>query len=254
MKAWGLAVVLLVASLRLHAQASKGVRMDFRFSSVVLATDDTLAGSVALRLSPDVLYLRRPDGTLLAFEPAAVKAFAVQSQVLLSGLGASKSAYNPDSTVIRLFRSLALPTLHPDQRPALQFFEQLGSGPVLLLRRPYLMRQAVAIAAITPTAGTTERFMAGQNMSRAPSQPLDRLRGRFVETSEIREAFFLAWPNGDVRALLHIRKDLLAAFPAQAPEIKAFVRHKRITLAAASAAELSELVRLANSLSSTKMP
>ena len=249
MKAALVAVVLLLASGSARGQAIRGVRLDFRLSRVVLANDDTLSGYAALRFGPDLLCLALPDGTVRAFEPSAVKAFAVQRQVPLAARGMLREASNPDSTVVRLFRSVPGPAERAGGPPKTAFFEQLCAGPVLLLRRPYPYTQTLS----TTTSTTPPDMLSRANMSggRGLASGTSALYPmRFRTVSELREAFYLGLANGELRPIHSLNKDVIAVFPAYAPQLKALVRAR--SMSCTSARDLSELVNYANALAAAK--
>lgn len=245
MKACLVAVVLLLASGVARGQAHQGVRLEFRYSRVVLATDDTLSGYVALRLGPDLLCLALPDGTVRAFEPAAVKAFVVQGQMPVAARGMLREAVNFDSTVVRLFRSVRRPAERAGSAAEVVFFEQLSGGPVLLLRRPYALTFTLPMTtSASPPDGLSRAAMSGGRG--LPLGTPGLYPQRFRTQDEVREAYYLALENGELRPIHSLKKDVLAAFPAHAPQLGAYLRAHGPS--ATSARDLSELVNYANSL------
>lgn len=246
MKKWLIIGCWLLSSSAVCGQAPGSFRLLFKSSSVVLANADTLAGTVVLQFSPDILYLTLPDGTMRAFEPKAVAAFAVQGEIRLTPQGQPDLAHSPDPTVVRLFRSVPYPAAHAGQTPVMTFFEQIGPGPVLLLHRPYRAMRSVALT--SPTSAPDALARANMQGGRGQSLPLSALYpARFRTISEVQDAYFLAWATGKFLPLQSPKKDVLAAFPEHAAALKEFVRARQLDCV--SAQGLNELVSYANSLS-----
>ncbi|GAB3866821.1 hypothetical protein GCM10028824_07920 [Hymenobacter segetis] len=245
-----LAYLLLLARGTAHGQANTGVRLDFQFSRIVLANGDTLAGPVAMHYATDVLYLAQPDGTVRNLVPGMVAAFAVQGEKFATGQGRYRVARAADPTVLRLFRTLPWNGEHPDQRPEPYFFEQLAEGPVLLLRRQFLVPRQVALNMAGPAHGGG----LSRSLPVAPGKlpVVDIAPVQFRTVNELQDVFYLAWPTGEIRALRNPRKDLLAAFPEQAQQLQAYARAQGLGFA--TARELHELVSYANSLASAAKP
>lgn len=245
MKTWLIIGCWLLSSHTICGQTAGSFRLLFKSSSVVLANADTLAGTVALQLSPDILYLTLPDGTMRAFEPKAVAAFAVQGEIRLTPQGQPDPAHSPDPTVVRLFRSVPRPAAQTGQPPIVAFFEQIGAGPVLLLHRPCRVVRSVALN--TPT--TAPDALARANMQGGRGQPLPTAAlypSRFRTISEVQDAYFLAWATGKFLPLQSPKKNVLAAFPEHAAALKQFVQARQLDCA--SPQGLNELVSYANSL------
>ena len=233
-----------------HAQGTWGVRLDFRFSRVVLINGDTLSGPVSIRQRPDLLYLTQPDGRVRALVPATVAAFAVQGPLPVANGPGLPQHTSPDPTVVRLFRTLNLKPARPDLRPEPTFFEQLSEGPVLLLRRQSIVPHQVALqmTALGPNGGPD------RGMATMPVRPLAPVPTpvHYRTVSEVQDVFYLAWAPGDVRELHHPRKDLLAAFPGQAQQLQAYAKAQN--LGYTTAYELHQLVSYANALGVAAAP
>lgn len=256
MKAWVLIGALLLSGVPAWGQAGSSLRLSFRFSRMVLATGDTLSGPVALHFAPDLLYLAQFDGTIRTFAPSAVVACAVQGELPTPGLALRAT----DPTVVRLFRVLVWQPTHPDQRPEMAFFEQLSaSGAVLLVRRQCLVPHVLAALGSAGTSGSLlgpgapGGFGTGNGGGGGRGAPLQSaVVPRYTTVLELRDMLYLAWPNGEIRPLRNLRKDLLAAFPGQVRQLHDYAQIHRLTYATAS--ELSELVNYANSLAMAVVP
>ena len=220
------------------------MRLTFRLGRVVLMNGDTLDGAVALQFGPDLLLLARPDGSVRTFIPAAVAACAVQQEMTASG-----SAASADPNLVRLFRALPWYPDRSRKQPEYAFFEQLGGGPVLLLRRQRLGQRTVAYVPQPATvgAGVFGIPVGGNSRGLPPPSP-----SRYLSLPELREEFFLVRASDDLAPLRPGLKDLLAAFPALAPQLHAYAQAHR--LSAGSARELAELVGYANSLAAPAAP
>ncbi|MBH8557178.1 hypothetical protein [Hymenobacter negativus] len=239
-----------MAQVPVYGQGNSGVRLDFEFSRIVLASGDTLAGPVAMHYATDMLYLAQPDGTIRTLVPAAVAAFAVQGERFATGQGRYRAAHAADPTVLRLFRTLPWTGERPEQRPEPYFFEQLAEGPVLLLRRQLLVPRQIALNMSGPARGG--------GLSRAlPVAPgkqpvVDIAPVQYRTVNELQDIFYLAWPTGLIRPLRNLKKDLLAAFPGQAQKIQTYAKAQ--SLGFATAHELHVLVSYANSLAIATTP
>jgi len=233
---WALALLVPAA----QAQPGSGplTRLEFRFGRVVLATGDTLDGSVALQFSPDLLYLAQADGTVRTLAPAAVAACAVQGPLARSG---PVRYAGVDPAQVRLFRALAWPPARTNGRAEVFFFEQLSGGPVLLVRRPRLVQHAVVLPAAPPVTGSgVFGVPAGAGRNAPPPQPA------YGTLGEVQDAYYLARAGGEIRPLRPNRKELLAAFPQQAGALNAYLEANRVT--SGRPCELTEFVNYANSL------
>ena len=241
-------ILLLFAAFLLCAGAARAqagteggsLRLTFRLGRLVLLSGDTLDGPVALQFGPDLLFLARSDGSVRTFVPAAVAACAVQQEMTAATSGAAAAA---DPNLVRLFLALPRPAGHQPKQPEFAFFEQLGSGPVLLLRRQRLAQRTVAYtpAPVMVGAGVFGVPAGGNSRGAPPPSP-----PRYVYLPELREEFFLVRSAADLTPLRPELKALLGAFPALAPQLQAYAQAHR--LHASSARELTELVTYANSL------
>lgn len=215
-------------------------RLKFKLGRVVLMSGDTLDGPVALQFGPDLLLLAQTNGAVRTFAPEAIAACAVQQEITTS---VNNAAMATDPNQVRLFRALPW---HPDRnrkQPEFAFFEQLGPGPVLLLRRQRLAQRTVAYTPVPVTVGAGMFGIPLGNNSRGlppPSPP------RYLSLPELREDFFLLRAADDLVPLRPGLKELLGALPALAPQLRAYALAHR--LSASSARELAELVAYANSL------
>lgn len=212
------------------------IRLKFRLGRVILMTGDTLDGPVAIQFGPDLLYLAQADGTIRTLAPATLAACAVQQE--MSG---PASANDADANPIRLFRTLPYAS-NSLARPEILFFEQLGAGSVLLLRRPARTQRLIAYSEPVVTAGVgVFGLPVGTTNSRGLPPPTPP---RYASLTELREVFFLGYSGESSVQLFTGLKDILAAFPQQAALLKAYAHEHRIRLTVAR--DLAELVRIGN--------
>ncbi|MET4073102.1 hypothetical protein [Hymenobacter sp. UYCo722] len=242
MKLLLLFVLLCLFAAPARAQSGAGnspLRLKFRLGRVVLLSGDTLDGPVALQFGPDLLFLARPDGTIRTFAPVAVAACAVQQEMSMAADGSAAA----DPNQVRLFRALPWYPDRNQKQPEIAFFEQLGAGPVLLLRRQRLAQRTVAYTPVPATvgAGVFGIPVGGNSRGLPPPSPT-----RYLSLPELREEFYLLRTADDLVPLRPGLKELLGAFPVVALQLQSYAQAHR--LSAGSARELSELVSLANSL------
>ena len=249
MKLLLLFVLLCLFAAPARAQSGAGnspLRLKFRLGRVVLLSGDTLNGPVALQFGPDLLFLARPDGSVRTIIPAAIAACAVQQEMTITANG---SAMTTDPNQIRLFRALPWYPDRSRKQPEYAFFEQLGGGPVLLLRRQRLTQRTVAYTPLPLMVGAGMFGIPVGSNSRGmppPSPP------RYLSLPELREEFFLIGSSDELAPLRPGLKELLVAFPALAAQLQAYAQEHR--LSAGSARELTELVGYANSLATNVTP
>ncbi|WP_426491844.1 hypothetical protein [Hymenobacter sp. 102] len=113
------------------------------------------------------------------------------------------------------------------------FFEQLSSGPIILLRREGLVQRPIN-SGLGPYGGY------GYGMP-----------GRTVGYyTDVQDSFFLGLPNGNVLSLRNPKKDLLAYFHDQARRIEQYAKDNKLSYT--DARELAYIVNYANSLSAAK--
>lgn len=245
MKSALLLCIGLFSTVLANAQGARGVRLDFRYSRVVLTNGDTLAGPVSMRQEPDLLYLAQPDGSVRTLVPAMVAAFAVQGPLPVANSAVMYPDASQEPNVMRLFRTIDLKPERLDLRPEPTFFEQLSEGPVLLLRRQIVVPCQIALR--MNGAGPVRAYGSMAGGPGRPSLPVPASTPMQYRTvSKMQDVFYLAWASGEVRQLHHLRKDLLAAFPGQAQQIEAYAKAQN--LGYTSAYELHQLVSYVNSL------
>ncbi|TGE24560.1 hypothetical protein E5K00_04930 [Hymenobacter aquaticus] len=236
------------------AQQRQTFTQQFAGSTVLLTSGDTLQGPLLLHRNEDVILLTMPDNTVNTFSAVAVQSFAVKGQQddrrnYYDDFFDSRSGYyygNPyynmpprprrerrDTSLVRVFRTFRWnhDNDYSDfKSPA--FFEQLSGGPNLLLRRESLIERPVYN---NPMYGGY-----GYGMPRT------------MYYNEIRDAFYLGLPSGNVLSLRNPKKDLLAAFRQHAKQIEQYAKDNRLTFT--EARDLAFIVNYANSLQKEPKP
>ncbi|WP_400191053.1 hypothetical protein [Hymenobacter sp. B81] len=255
--AWfSLSSVLVLSLLAAPAaRAQRALVQQFAASTVLLTTGDTLHGPLTLHADRDLLLLTMPDQTVRTVAAVAVRFFAVQGEQTTRSqqyydyydfydarrgyYGGSPRWLNPppprperpDTALVRVFRSLRWNrgNDYSDFRmPA--FFEQLSRGPVLLLRRESLVERPI---------NAPSSYYAGGYGYGLP-------RGTMGYYTELRPAFFLGTPEGEVVELRNPKKDLLAYFQPEARQLEQYAKEHKLNFS--DARELAYLINYANSL------
>ena len=246
MKSLLILFILLLLGSSVGAQpgsSAQPLRLKFRLGRVVLMSGDTLDGPVALQFGPDLLFLALADGSVRTFAPASVAACAVQQEIAPRGSG---DDLEPNQ--VRLFRALRFAS-NPRDRSEVVFFEQLGTGPVLLLRRQYLEQRLQAFTLPAATVGNGMFGVPVGTNSRGVSPPPAI---RYTTLPVMKETFYLANSAEELQPLGTGLKAMLAAFPEQAAQLEAYAHQHRLKMG--SARDLAELVEFRNSLAPAASP
>ncbi|KAA9339712.1 hypothetical protein F0P96_03600 [Hymenobacter busanensis] len=247
-----LVVFLLVAvGGRWPAMAQRALVQEFSGSTVLLASGDTLNGPLTFHADRDVVLVTLPDQTVRTVSAVAVKLFAVKGEKTQRdndyydyyNFYDSRRGYyngNPywngprptqrrDTALVRVFRTYRWDKgndYSDFKTPA--FFEQLSTGPVILLRREALVERMV----------NSSPYYAGYGYGLP--------RGPVGYYTDIRDYFFLGTPQGNVVELRNPKKDLLAYFSKEARQLEQYAKTNKLSFT--DAHELAYLVNYANSL------
>lgn len=264
----GLSAVLVALVLGLMpasgalAQRSNFVQ-EFAGSTILLANGDTLEGPLVLHRNEDVVRMTMPDNTINTLSAVAVQSFAVKGEQVDRRRDAyyyddfydarrgyyygSPAFFNrplpkrrerPDTSLVRVFRTYRWnrDNDYSDYKsPA--FFEQLSSGPTVLLRREALVERPVYAAGPYGYGGGYGGY--------GPS----RYAGSY---SEIKDNFYLGTSTGNIIPLRNPKKDMLAAYPKLARQIEKYAKQNNLNFTIAR--ELAFIVNYANSLTEEKQP
>ncbi len=213
---------------------------EYRQGTVVLTSGDTLRGPLKLYLDRDVLLVTMPDSTVRTVAAVAVRTFAVRGAVLPYGTSLP-SARTALPARVRRFRQgplRARPFLvyHWNHDKASDytspaFFERLNGGPVVLLRRRFLVRRSVSQSDAYGYPATYYR----------PRVPAPR-----ISYLDVSDWYYLGTPEGQVVALRRPRRDLLGYFQAEAAQLEAYAEEHKLSFDADH--DLARLVDYANAL------
>ncbi|KAA9332169.1 hypothetical protein F0P96_11830 [Hymenobacter busanensis] len=229
----------LLLPLAAGAQGTSSRAQLFRVGVVVLNSGDTLRGPVQLFLDRDALAVTMPDSTVRTVSAVAVQTFAVRSPILprsayyaLSRMGNDRARRLRGPQRYRQFLVYRWNHDRPTSNftsPA--FFERLNGGPVLLLRRRYLVERT--------SSRTLDNYTTPANRPTRPMQVL-------TTYTDVSDRYYLATPAGAIVALRRPKRDLLAYFPAQAQQLEAFASQHKLSFDTEEG--LARLVDFANLL------
>lgn len=261
-----LALSFLPASVAL-AQRANFVQ-EFAGSTILLANGDTLEGPLVLHRNEDVVRMTMPDNTISTLSAVAVQSFAVKgeqhdrrrdafyyddfydarrgyyygSPAFFNG-PLPKRRERPDTSLVRVFRTYRWnrDNDYSDYKsPA--FFEQLSSGPTVLLRREALVERPVY-------ANGPYGYGYGGGFGGYPYGGASRYAGSY---SEVKDNFYLGTPTGSIIPLRNPKKDLLSAYRKQARQIEQYAKQNNLDYT--NARELAFIVNYANSLTGDQQP
>ncbi|OUJ74289.1 hypothetical protein [Hymenobacter crusticola] len=250
---------LLLAGTAWAQRTSSSFVQQFAGGTVLLANGDTIEGPLALHRNEDVILVSMPNNTVSTLSAVAVQSFAVKGERLdrnrnqfddfydarmgyyygspIYGYTPRARRTTPDTSLVRVFRVFRWnhDNDYSDfKSPA--FFEQLSSGPTLLLRRESLVQRPVSY-------GSPYGF-GGYGAYGYP-YGVPRTMGYYTE---IKDNFYLGTPSGTIISLRNPKKDLLAAFRQQAKQIEKYAKENQLDYT--NARELAFIVNYANSLQS----
>ena len=250
--------LLLVLPVAAQAQrgAGQGFTQQFNRATVLLTTGDTLSGPVQLHRTEETLLMELADNTVRTLPAVSVQSFAVQGErydrsreryyyddfyAMRQGYYSGNPLYTmpvprrrerPDTTLVRVFRTYRWNRNndYSDFR-APGFFEQLSSGPVILLRREGLVQRPISAGPY----GYGSYGGAGRTV------------GYYTD---VQDSFFLGLPSGTVLALRTPKKDVLAYFQGNSRRIEQYAKENKLSYT--DARELAYIVNYANSLNTEK--
>lgn len=248
--------LLLIAHGATHAQANgTGFVQNFAGGTVLLASGDTIEGPITFHRSEDVILVTMPDQTVSTLAAVAVQSFAVKGEqgnnlrqydnfyTARQGYYHGNPGYNRpagrrvlDAGQVRIFRVYRWNrgNDYSDFRsPA--FFEQISGGPNVLLRRETLIQRPMNYAS-----------PYGYGMG-AYGMGMPRTIGYYTD---VKDAFYLGLPDGNVLSLRNPKKDLLNAFRQQSKLIDKYAKENQLDYTKAQ--DLAYIINYANSLPGPK--
>ncbi|MCA8830033.1 hypothetical protein [Hymenobacter pini] len=253
--------LLLLLPVAAQAQrGGEGFTQQFNRGSVLLSTGDTLSGPVMLHRTEETLTMSLADNTVRTLPAVNVQSFAVQGERYdrsrerfyyddfyamrqgyyygnpLYTMPAPRRRERPDTALVRVFRTYRWNrgNDYSDFR-APGFFEQLSSGPIILLRREGLVQRPI-------NSGVGPYGYGGYGYG-MPSRTV----GYYTD---VQDSFFLGLPNGNVVTLRNPKKDVLAYFRDTSRRIEQYAKDNKLSFT--DARELAYIINYANSLNSVK--
>ena len=223
-----LLVLGVLLSTGQQAQAQVHLRDDyvkqFKAGAVVLADGRKLEGAVTLNRAKSTVLIRTPDDTVYNIPAAVIEGFAVEEEPRPSGEGYV--------TPVRVYRPYYVIRNRKPVSKTRIFFEQLSDGPTYLLRREQ---------------PATQPTFVGSPYTYSPySYSQSGFPGEGAAT--IQDVFYLSIGPDNILALRDPKRDVLAYFRQQAPQIKQYVRENKLRYT--NARELASIVNYANTLQS----
>jgi len=241
----------LLAMPKATRAQQRALVQEFAGSTILLTNGDTLRGPLTLRRDQDVLLMAQPDGTLTTLSAVSVNSFAVKGEKVdnrrnngyYDNFYDARNGYyygSPldnrplprsrpeleDANRVRVFRTFRWNRgndYSDFKSPA--FFEQLSTGPRMLLRRESLVERTINNGPYGYGYGA----------------------GRFMGTyTDVKDDFYLATPTGNIIPLRNPRKDLLVVFQGQARQLEQYAKENKLSFT--EARELAFIVNYANSL------
>ncbi|KAA9326013.1 hypothetical protein [Adhaeribacter soli] len=217
----GRATLSLFAALALSFSAwaqEQPFELSWRSGQLLLATGDTVSGSVTLTLPNDIVRVTQPNGAISAFSAVNVKSFLVEHE---QNSGLSRHTEGP-LTFKREYQSF-LWNHDKDysnfKSPA--FFAVLQPG-----KNTLLMREI------------KERYYDNASGSLYSNSRMERER--------IREKFYLLLPNQEIKPLRNPKKDLPEIYGKKGKQILTFAKENKLSFT--EPLELARIVNYANSL------
>ncbi|WP_192821743.1 hypothetical protein [Rufibacter sp. LB8] len=198
-KVCGLLVMLFMYGANALAQAT-GLVDEWPLGRVYLASGDSVNGRITYHRTEDLIKITRPDGSVVAFAPVAVRAF---------------EAVEKDGRYRRVFVTQRW-NLGNDYSDFLApaFFEQIVIGKYGLLRRETMTQRD-----ISRDPGYRNRYTSYGGMG-YPGGPM------YVEQRI--DSFFLLLPSGKVKELRNVKRDLETLFGKKQNVMKAYIKDNKL--------------------------
>ncbi|QHL88898.1 hypothetical protein GU926_16270 [Nibribacter ruber] len=213
-KALGLLVLAVLFSVQARAQAS-GLVDEWSMGKIYLANGDSLNGKITYHRTEDLIKVVKEDGSVVAYAPVAVRGF---------------EAVDKDGRFRRVFvtHKWNFGNDYSDfLAPA--FFEQIAIGKYGLLRRETTVRKDIS-------RDPYYRNMGGYYP--AGGYPPGGVP-YYVDARQ--DIFFLLLPNGKVKELRNVKKDLEAIFGKKNGQMKSYIKQNKLKYTS-----LPDLVKIVN--------
>jgi hypothetical protein len=212
----GLCLCAFVSSV----QAQQPDVQEWPNGQVILATGDTLYGSVVYHQSEEIIRLIRQDGTNQAFTPVGVRSFAVSDN------------RGQTQKVFRSYRWNRGNDYSDYQVPT--FFEVLQEGPYTLVKREVV---TVRNQSMSPMYAGYGRYYDPYGGGYYPGS-----RSQLI----ILDVLYLYTPNNKILALRNPRRDLEDLFGKKAHEMKQFIKSQNLSYG--DTQDVMRMIRHFNSL------
>ncbi|MFT2008202.1 hypothetical protein ACMA1I_05965 [Pontibacter sp. 13R65] len=167
---------------------------------VVLLTGDTLQGPITYYRTEDVVNIQQPDGTLRALSPVNVDYFKVQESP--DAYTRFFVTYNWDLN--RSYSDFRKPT----------FFERMNKGPVTLITRETYINRDLSSRSFLARGGNYDPYYAS---------------GMPNYVQQVVPVYYILFPDGEIRTLRNVKKDLQRIFGKKASEVNKYVKKHRLS-------------------------
>ncbi|MFD2245716.1 hypothetical protein [Pontibacter ruber] len=166
---------------------------------VVLTTGETMTGALSYHQNEEVVQVRQPDGAISTFSPVNVVYFTASD---FEG-GPNKLFRAYDWNLGKEYSDFKKPT----------FFEQLNEGKLTLIMREEYVQQDVSRTGLNPgySGYYPYGYPAGSNW-----------------VMQVKEVYFVLLPNGDIRQLRNVRRDLQQLFGKKWDQVKSFIKMNKL--------------------------
>ncbi|GGK65080.1 hypothetical protein ACD591_01800 [Rufibacter glacialis] len=180
---------------------SSGLVDEWPMGRVYLATGDSISGKITYHRSEDLVRILKPDGSVVAYAPVAVRGF---------------EAIDNEGRYRRVFVTQRW-NFGNDYSDFLApaFFEQIVIGKYGLLKRETM----------------TRRDISRDPMYRNPYYPYGYggyPMGGPMYVDQRLENFFILLPNGKVKELRNVKKDLELIYGKKSGAMKEYVRQNKL--------------------------
>ncbi|WP_125077623.1 hypothetical protein [Rufibacter latericius] len=200
-KAGGLLIVLMLWAAGAMAQSS-GLVDEWPTGRVYLATGDSVSGKITYHRSEDLIRVNRPDGSVVAYSPVAVRGF---------------EAIDNDGRYRRVFVTQRW-NFGNDYSDFLApaFFEQIVIGKYGLLKRETMTRRDISRDPMYRGGYYPYGYGGGYPVG-GPMYVDQRL-----------DNFFILLPTGKIKELRNVKKDLELIFGKKNGMMKEYVKQNKL--------------------------
>jgi hypothetical protein len=166
---------------------------------VVLATGETMTGALSYHHTEDVVQVQQSNGAISSFSPVNVLYFTASE---FEG-GPNKLFRAYDWNLGKDYSDFKKPT----------FFEQLNDGKLTLIMREEYVQQDISRTGLDPgySGYYPYGYPAGSNW-----------------VVKVKALYFILLPNGEIRQLRNVRRDLQHLFGKKMSEVKAFIKLNKL--------------------------